>query len=137
MAYHREQELPHWSVAYLPIDPTDLGRRYEEVVRINSQSGKGGVALVLERDHDITLPKWLHPVVSRVVQAHADASGEEVSSRQVLNLFQKEFLSIPDGWKLQGYDLPLAKRKQVAGDSRNANSDSQLASVLAAAATWL
>jgi 2-isopropylmalate synthase len=105
MAYHRDQALPHWQVAYLPIDPADLGRRYEEVVRINSQSGKGGVALVLERDHGFTLPKWLHPAVSRVVQAHADATGEEVSSRQVLSLFQKEFLSIPDGWKLQGYDL--------------------------------
>jgi len=105
MAFHREQSLPHWSVAYLPIDPHDLGRRYEEVVRINSQSGKGGVALVLERDHGITLPKWLHPAVSRVVQNKADATGEEISSRQVLALFEQEFLSIPAGWALQGYDL--------------------------------
>jgi 2-isopropylmalate synthase len=91
-------------VAYLPIDPLDLGRRYEEVVRINSQSGKGGVALVLERDHGITLPKWLHPAVSRVVQDRADATGEEISSREVLALFETEFLSIPEGWRLQGYD---------------------------------
>ena len=105
MAFHRDHGLPHWSVAYLPIDPHDLGRRYEEVVRINSQSGKGGVALVLERDHGITLPKWLHPAVSRVVQLTADATGEEVSSREVLALFEKEFLAIPEGWRLQGYDL--------------------------------
>jgi 2-isopropylmalate synthase len=105
MTFHREQSLPHWGVAYLPIDPHDLGRRYEEVVRINSQSGKGGVALVLERDHGITLPKWLHPAVSRVVQAEADATGVEISSRQILALFEKAFLSIPDGWRLQGYDL--------------------------------
>ncbi len=105
MAFHRDNELPHWTVAYLPIDPRDLGRRYEEVVRINSQSGKGGVALVLERDHGITLPKWLHPAVSKVVQLQADATGEEISSRQIAALFQKEFLSIPDGWRLQGYDL--------------------------------
>ena len=105
MAFHREQDLPHWTVAYLPIDPRDLGRRYEEVVRINSQSGKGGVALVLERDHGITLPKWLHPAISRVVQSEADASGEEISSRQVLALFQSEFLAVPEGWRLQGYDL--------------------------------
>ena len=105
MAFHRDHDLPHWSVAYLPIDPRDLGRRYEEVVRINSQSGKGGVALVLERDHGITLPKWLHPAVSRVVQLKADASGEEIPSHQVLALFEEEFLSIPDGWRLQGYDL--------------------------------
>ncbi len=105
IAFHREHELPHWAVAYLPIDPRDLGRRYEEVVRINSQSGKGGVALVLERDHGITLPKWLHPAISRVVQARADESGEEVSSRQILALFEKEFLSVPEGWRLHGYDL--------------------------------
>jgi 2-isopropylmalate synthase len=105
MAFHREHALPHWTVAYLPIDPRDLGRRYEEVVRINSQSGKGGVALVLERDHGITLPKWLHPAVSKVVQLKADESGEEISSRQIVALFQKEFLTIPEGWRLQGYDL--------------------------------
>jgi 2-isopropylmalate synthase len=105
LAFHRDNALPHWTVAYLPIDPRDLGRRYEEVVRINSQSGKGGVALVLERDHGITLPKWLHPAVSRVVQVEADASGEEISSRQILALFEKAFLAVPEGWRLQGYDL--------------------------------
>jgi 2-isopropylmalate synthase len=105
MAFHRENALEHWTVAYLPIDPLDLGRRYEEVVRINSQSGKGGVALVLERDHGITLPKWLHPALSRVVQIEADSSGEEISSKQVLALFESEFLSVPEGWQLQGYDL--------------------------------
>ncbi|HEX6998870.1 MAG TPA: 2-isopropylmalate synthase [Gammaproteobacteria bacterium] len=105
MAFHREQGLTTWGVAYLPIDPRDLGRRYEEVVRINSQSGKGGVALVLERDHGITLPKWLHPAISRVVQAHADRTGEEVPSRQVRALFESEFLAVPDGWRLVGYDL--------------------------------
>jgi 2-isopropylmalate synthase len=114
MAYHRDQELPHWSVAYLPIDPTDLGRRYEEVVRINSQSGKGGVA-----------PKWLHPAVSRVVQAQADASGVEVSSRQVLSLFQKEFLAIPDGWKLQGYDLH-SEAQRTHGRFRLAKAGTEL-----------
>jgi 2-isopropylmalate synthase len=105
MAYHREHELPHWQVAYLPIDPCDLGRRYEQVVRINSQSGKGGVALVLERDHGVTLPAWLHPAVSRVVQQQADAAGIEVTSRRVWELFASRFLEIPSGWELNGYDL--------------------------------
>lgn len=103
--WHREHNLEHWNVAYLPIDPRDLGRRYEEVVRINSQSGKGGVAHVLERDHGITLPKWMLPAVSQVVQKHADADGEEVSSRRVWELFQSEFLGVPEGWQLAGYDL--------------------------------
>jgi 2-isopropylmalate synthase len=97
--------LDTWTVAYLPIDPRDLDRHYEQVVRINSQSGKGGVALVLERDYGVTLPKWLHPAVSRVVQDQADATGEEVTSRQVMALFEREFLAVPDGWRLEGYDL--------------------------------
>ncbi len=105
MAFHREHELPHWTIAYLPIDPRDLGRRYEEVVRINSQSGKGGVALVLERDHGIILPKWMHPAVSRVVQTKADETGEEIASKEIFALFQKEFLAVPNGWRLEGYDL--------------------------------
>jgi 2-isopropylmalate synthase len=105
MAYHRERSLPNWEVAYLPIDPRDLGRRYEEVVRINSQSGKGGVALVLERDHGITLPTWIHPAVSQVVQEQADAAGREVSSRRVRELFETRFLAVPSGWQLNGYDL--------------------------------
>ncbi len=105
MAYHREHRLEHWTVAYLPIDPRDLGRRYEEVVRIKSQSGKGGVALVLERDHGISLPKWMHPALSRVVQEQADRTGEEVTSLQVRKLFESEFLAVPAGWRLVGYDL--------------------------------
>lgn len=104
-AFHREHDLPHWDVAYLPIDPRDIGRRYEEVVRINSQSGKGGVAHVLERDHGITLPKWMHPAISRVVQRQAEADGEEISSRRVWSLFETEFLSVPEGWQMHGYDL--------------------------------
>jgi len=103
--YHREHGLEHWNVAYLPIDPRDLGRRYEEVVRINSQSGKGGVAHVLERDHGIGLPQWMLPAVSQIVQRHADADGEEVSSRRVWELFESEFLAVPEGWQLAGYDL--------------------------------
>jgi len=125
LAFHREHELPHWAVAYLPIDPKDLGRRYEEVVRINSQSGKGGVALVLERDHGITLPKWIHPAVSRVVQVEADATGEEISSRQILKLFEKEFLGIPEGWQLQGYDLH-SESQRTHGKFRLGNTGAEV-----------
>jgi 2-isopropylmalate synthase len=104
-AYHRDHGLEHWNVAYLPIDPRDLGRRYEEVVRINSQSGKGGVAHVLERDRGVTLPPWMLPTVSAVVQRQAEEDGQEVSSRRVWSLFESEFLNVPDGWQLAGYDL--------------------------------
>jgi 2-isopropylmalate synthase len=117
VAYHRDHELPHWNVAYLPIDPRDIGRRYEEVVRINSQSGKGGVALVLERDHEIILPAWLHPLVSRVVQEQADAAGAEVTSREVRALFTSRFVDVPEGWTLHGYDLH-AQAQRTRGDFR-------------------
>jgi 2-isopropylmalate synthase len=126
LAFHRERGLDKWAVAYLPIDPADLGRRYEEVVRINSQSGKGGVALVLERDHGITLPKWLHPAVSKVVQAKADATGEEITSRQVKALFETEFLAVPDGWRLLGYDLH-SEQQRTHGRFRLANAGAELA----------
>ena len=111
MAFHDEQRQEHWNVAYLPVDPEDLGRRYEEVVRINSQSGKGGVALVLERDHGIKLPKWLHPVVSRVVQRQAEVSGDEVPSGQVRALFESAFLVVPDNWQLNAYKLSSEKHE--------------------------
>jgi 2-isopropylmalate synthase len=125
MAFHREHGLDAWGVAYLPIDPRDLGRRYEEVVRINSQSGKGGVALVLERDHGITLPKWLHPAISRVVQDAADSSGQEVASSQVRSLFESEFLSVPDGWRLVGYDLK-SETQRTNGRFRLAHDGAEL-----------
>jgi 2-isopropylmalate synthase len=125
LAFHRERGLDKWAVAYLPIDPADLGRRYEEVVRINSQSGKGGVALVLERDHGITLPKWLHPAVSKVVQAKADATGEEITSRQIVVLFETEFLAVPEGWRLLGYDLH-SEAQRAHGRFRLANGGTEL-----------
>lgn len=125
MAFHRDHALPHWTVAYLPIDPRDLGRRYEEVVRINSQSGKGGVALVLERDHGIILPKWMHPLVSRVVQAKADETGEEISSKDILALFQQEFLSVPKDWRLEGYDLHSAAQS-TQGSFRLARNGAEI-----------
>jgi 2-isopropylmalate synthase len=117
MAFHREHARKQWDVAYLPIDPRDLGRRYEEVVRINSQSGKGGVALVLERDHGIALPKWMHPVLSGIVQREADRTGREIASHQVLDLFAAELAAVPAGWRLGGYDS-RSEHQQTLGHFR-------------------
>ncbi|MEQ6884592.1 2-isopropylmalate synthase [Salicola sp. Rm-C-2C1-2] len=94
-----------WDVAYLPIDPQDIGRRYEEVVRINSQSGKGGVAMVLERDYGISLPRWLQIEFARVVQKEAEITGGEVDSSTIHKLFERDYLQIPKGWTLHTYDL--------------------------------
>jgi 2-isopropylmalate synthase len=102
---HFRQENDPWQVAYLPIDPADLGRRYEEVVRINSQSGKGGVAHVLERDFGITLPRWLQIELSRVVQAEAEKTGGEIDSHSIHRLFEKHFLAVPADFRLRSYDI--------------------------------
>jgi 2-isopropylmalate synthase len=82
-----------WDVPYLPIDPQDLGRTYDSIVRINSQSGKGGVAYLLERDHQFVLPRRLQIEFSQVVQAAVDASGKELTSDELAALFSTEYLS--------------------------------------------
>ncbi len=81
-----------WAVPYLPVDPKDLGRGYEAVVRVNSQSGKGGVAYLLKTDHALDLPRKLQIEFSGVVQAKTDAEGGEVTSEQIWEIFQDEYL---------------------------------------------
>ena len=81
-----------WDVPYLPVDPADLGRSYEAIVRINSQSGKGGVAYVLEQDYGFTLPRAMQVEFSRVVQGISEESGGEVTSLQVVAAFEREYL---------------------------------------------
>ncbi|MFG6491982.1 2-isopropylmalate synthase [Microbacterium sp. P03] len=81
-----------WGVPYLPIDPKDLGRSYEAVIRVNSQSGKGGVAYLLKSDHALDLPRRLQIEFSGVVQAKTDAEGGEVTSDQIWSIFRDEYL---------------------------------------------
>jgi len=81
-----------WAVPYLPVDPKDLGRSYEAVIRVNSQSGKGGVAYLLKTDHKLDLPRKLQIEFSGVVQAKTDAEGGEVTSEQIWAIFQDEYL---------------------------------------------
>jgi len=95
----RYKEGDIWEVAYLPIDPADLGRSYEAVVRINSQSGKGGVAFVLEREHGIQLPRWMQIAMSRVVQQESERTGAEVSGQRIWELFQEQFMQ---------HEIPMA-----------------------------
>jgi len=84
-----------WAVPYLPIDPKDVGRGYEAVVRVNSQSGKGGVAYLLKTDHALDLPRKLQIEFSGVVQAKTDAEGGEVTSNAIWEIFQDEYLPAP------------------------------------------
>jgi 2-isopropylmalate synthase len=82
-----------WAVPYLPIDPHDVGRTYEAVIRVNSQSGKGGVAYVMKAEHQLDLPRRLQIEFSRVIQGHTDAEGGEVSPPRIWEIFSAEYLS--------------------------------------------
>ena len=88
----KDSNDPLWAVPYLPIDPADLGRSYEAVVRINSQSGKGGVAFLLEKDHGVSLPRRLQISMSQKIQKLADESGKEISSPEIWDIFENNFL---------------------------------------------
>jgi 2-isopropylmalate synthase len=92
----RAQELaqgnPVWDVPYLPIDPADVGRTYDAVIRVNSQSGKGGIAYLLERDHGLALPRLLQIEFSQVIQRIADATGKELSSAEIRAAFDREYV---------------------------------------------
>ncbi len=83
---------PTWDVPYLPIDPADVGRSYEEVIRVNAQSGKGGIAYLMERDHGLTLPRFVQVDFARHVQRIADANGDEITSRVLGEIFERTYL---------------------------------------------
>ncbi|MGC2200364.1 MAG: 2-isopropylmalate synthase [Stellaceae bacterium] len=109
----RNDEL--WEVPYLPIDPKDLGRTYEAVIRVNSQSGKGGVAYVLKADYGLDLPRGLQIEFSKVVQEVADRTGKELTSRDIWSLFQDTYLR--GGIRLVDYSLlpqPRAGERRIA-----------------------
>jgi len=98
-----------WKVPYLHIDPADLGRKYEKLIRINSQSGKGGIVFILEQDHGIYPPKKMHPEIGRAVQSLADRTGKELSADQILTAFSEGFLEITG-------DFEYVKSKRVPED---------------------
>jgi 2-isopropylmalate synthase len=93
-----------WEVPYLPIDPKDLGRTYEAVIRVNSQSGKGGVAYLLKTDHGFDLPRGLQVEFSKIVQQWTDKSGKEVTSADIWRMFQETYLA-EDALKLDEYRI--------------------------------
>ncbi len=89
-----------WEVPYLPIDPADLGRSYDAVIRVNSQSGKGGVSYLLEQEHGLVLPRRLQIEFSRAIQRVTDETGKEVTAEDVHDLFNQEYLQLDGPWQL-------------------------------------
>ncbi len=107
-----------WEVPYLPIDPQDLGRTYESIIRINSQSGKGGVAYVMDREFGFKLPKDMHPGFGRVIQEVTDACGEELSPEMVFHTFEKEYLLGQNGFRLKTFEVMKRHIDRDEKDSR-------------------
>ena len=102
---HQQRPDEPWQVAYLPIDPRDLGRDYQAVIRVNSQSGKGGVAFVMERDHGLSLPRWMQVELAQVVQRESEARSGEIDSATIHRLFMHHFVADREPVTLQGYRL--------------------------------
>lgn len=98
-----------WEVPYLPIDPEDVGRSYESIIRINSQSGKGGVAYILEKNFGYALPKAMHPEVAKLVQDVSDAKGEELSSSEIFDIFKKSYFDVKEHITLIDFTLNSLK----------------------------
>ncbi|WP_037049354.1 2-isopropylmalate synthase [Psychromonas sp. SP041] len=101
----KEDPDAHWQVAYLPIDPRDLGRSYQQVIRINSQSGKGGVAYVLEQDYGIQMPRWMQVDFSPHIQAFAEKSEAEVGPQVIHEIFSNTYLNPVHAVNIESYQL--------------------------------
>ncbi|HEY9523046.1 MAG TPA: 2-isopropylmalate synthase, partial [Thermopolyspora sp.] len=106
-----------WAVPYLPIDPKDVGRTYEAVIRVNSQSGKGGVAYIMKAEHGFDLPRRLQIEFSHVIQAHTDAGGGEVTPAEMWRVFADEYL--PDATRPWGRFGLLAHRSTSTVDDKD------------------
>ena len=101
----RNSNIETWEVPYLPIDPQDVGRSYEAVIRINSQSGKGGVAYLLEKDHGLSMPRRLQIEFSQVIQKIADESGKEISPSDVWDNFQTTYLNESGSYEFVDHNI--------------------------------
>ena len=110
----RSSNDPQWEVPYLTIDPADLGRTYEAVVRINSQSGKGGVAFLLEKDHGVSLPRRLQISMSQKIQKIADETGKEISTSEIWEIFHTNFVMPKSGHSFKNYSLKTSDATDVS-----------------------
>ena len=113
---HRQQNDEPWQVAYLPIDPKDIGRSYEAVIRVNSQSGKGGMSFLLERDYGIRLPRWMAIELAPLVQAASEQKAKEITSAEIYELFCEHFIVQTDPVALKSYRIDSEEHERVSAD---------------------
>jgi len=109
LAYQKAKEDNFWEVPYLPIDPEDVGRSYESIIRINSQSGKGGVAYILEKNYGYHLPKKMHPEFGRIVQAVTDKKGKVLEANEILKIFEDTYFNLSEKITLVDFTVSSVK----------------------------
>ncbi|NCO01910.1 MAG: 2-isopropylmalate synthase [Epsilonproteobacteria bacterium] len=112
LAFQKRKADSFWEVPYLPIDPKDVGRTYESIIRINSQSGKGGIAYILEKNYAYQLPKAMHPEIGRVVQMVTDEKGRELEAEEILQIFRDTYFNAKEHISL--VDLTLSSDKKIS-----------------------
>jgi 2-isopropylmalate synthase len=100
-----------WEVPYLPVDPNDLGRTYEAIIRINSQSGKGGIAYIMEHQFGIALPKQMHPEFGAIIQKISDDEGREIQPDVIYNTFRKEYIEFNSPLSLEHYEIIITEEE--------------------------
>ncbi|MFI3252743.1 MAG: 2-isopropylmalate synthase [Eubacteriales bacterium] len=103
--YMKKSQSPLWEIPYLPIDPADVGREYEPIIRINSQSGKGGSAFIMEHNFGYDLPKAMHPEFGGIVQKATDNLGKEISSEEIHKLFCQEYVNLQAPYRLEEHSF--------------------------------
>jgi 2-isopropylmalate synthase len=113
MYAQQREESAQWDVPYLPIDPADLGRSYEAIIRVNSQSGKGGVAYLMETEHNLELPRGLQVDFAQKVQAITDARGDELTADELLAAYHEHYLAHSAPYVLESYTHSSAETDQI------------------------
>lgn len=103
--FMQKEQSPYWEVPYLPIDPADLGRQYEPIIRINSQSGKGGAAFIMHQNFGYILPKAMHPEFGKLVKRACDQARREISPQEVFDIFNAEYLTVAEPYNLLTYKI--------------------------------
>ena len=116
-AAQKEDQI--WEVPYLPLDPKDIGRNYDAVIRVNSQSGKGGITYMLQHDYGIDMPRKAQIEFSAVVQAHMDENGAEVSAKEIYDIFNNEYIDVSGPYKYISHRIIDEGSSDSVGDNKN------------------
>ncbi|MBF0238607.1 MAG: 2-isopropylmalate synthase [SAR324 cluster bacterium] len=120
MRHYAKHPSTHWDVPYLPIDPADVGRKYEAIIRINSQSGKGGVAYIMENEFGYKLPRNMHPEFAKTIQRFTDQTGKEILPADIMQCFRQEYLREFSALAMKNCEVQTSSSKQEGHTHVNA-----------------